>query len=153
MTKPEQRFKEIALLEGLTDDQLALVARYARDVTFEPGSLLVHAGQPADEFYILTRGSVTIETRGPARGPLVIQTVEQGDLVGWSWMVEPYVWHFDARATVATRAIAVDARKLRKQCEHDPAFGYALLKRFVPVIAQRLEAARLQLLDLYDGHS
>jgi hypothetical protein len=43
----------------------------------------------------------------------------------------------------------MDGECLRRKCEHDHDLGYELLKRFAEVITQRLQATRLQLLDVY----
>ncbi|MBB4285454.1 hypothetical protein [Roseospira goensis] len=45
-------------------------------------------------------------------------------------------------------AISLDAVCLRARMDQDQAFGYHLLSRFVPVMGERLRAARLQMLDL-----
>jgi hypothetical protein len=90
-----------------------------------------------------------VEVIAPQRGAITIETVGDGELLGWSWLIPPFQWHFDARALNLTRAIALDARCLRGKCDADPALGYELLKRFSQVMEQRLEATRLQLLDLY----
>ena len=73
----------------------------------------------------------------------------EGDIVGLTWLLPPYRWGYDARATELVRAIALDAKCLRDKCEVDHDLGYALLKRFLPVLVQRLQAMRLQLLDVY----
>ena len=85
----------------------------------------------------------------PQRGAIAIDTVGEGDVLGWSWLIPPYHWHFDARAVEPTRAIALDGRCLRGKCDADHELGYELMKRFAQVIEQRLEATRWQLLDVY----
>ncbi len=89
----------------------------------------------------------------PGRPPLVLQTVGAGDILGWSWLIPPYHWMFDAVALEPTRTIALDGRCLRGKCEADRVLGYELLKRFAHIMEQRLQATRLQLLDLYGGQS
>jgi hypothetical protein len=85
----------------------------------------------------------------PHLGDAVIETLDAGDVVGWSWLFPPYRTHFDARAIVATHTIAFDGACLRTKCESDPAFGYKLIKRFAAVMMDRMQATRLQLLDMY----
>jgi hypothetical protein len=79
----------------------------------------------------------------------VFATEGEGSLVGASWLVPPYRWRFDARATELTRAIGINGQCLRDKCEADHDLGYAMMKRFLPVFVQRLTDARLQLLDVY----
>jgi hypothetical protein len=78
-----------------------------------------------------------------------VQTLHEGDILGWSWLVPPYQWTMDCRAMQLTRVLSLDARCLRSKYESDPTLAYELFKRFVPVLADRLEAARLQLIDMY----
>lgn len=140
---------EHPLLSGLERPQLELIVGCATNVRYSPGEFIFRAGQEANHFYFVRSGRVSVETFAPQRGAITIETIGDGDLLGWSWLIPPFEWHFDARALNLTRAIAVDARCLRAKCESDPAFGYELLKRFSRIMEWRLEATRLQLLDLY----
>jgi CRP-like cAMP-binding protein len=137
------------LLAGLPGDAVKSVAGCAQNVAFDPGALLLAEGDPADTLYLVRRGHVAIEIHAPGRGPIVIETVGPGAVVGWSWLVPPYRWHFDARAAGAVGAIAVDGACLRRKAETDPALGYALMKRVAIVLLDRLQMTRLRLLDLY----
>ncbi|MBE3035023.1 MAG: cyclic nucleotide-binding domain-containing protein [Actinobacteria bacterium] len=136
-------------LQGLQPQQVDLIVGCASNVRFEPGELVFRAGDEANHFYVVRSGRVSVEVIAPQYGAITIETVGEGDLLGWSWLIPPFQWHFDARALNLTRAIALDARCLRGKCDADPALGYELLKRFAQVMEQRLEATRLQLLDLY----
>jgi hypothetical protein len=78
-----------------------------------------------------------------------MQTMSEGEILGWSWLVPPYHWQFDAKAVELTRAITLDGKCLRKKCQEDHSLGYELLSRLVPIIGKSMEAARLQLLDVY----
>jgi len=140
---------EHPLLAGLPGDVAALVAGCARNVAIGAGDLLLSEGDEADTLYMLRRGRVALEVRRPGHGALVIETLGPGQVVGWSWLFPPYSWQFDARATEPVGALSVDAACLRAKAEADPAFGYELMKRLASVILDRLQAARVRLLDLY----
>ena len=140
-------------LHGLPSHHLELITGCASNVRFEAGQYLFHEGEEAETFLILRTGRVAIEIFTPERGALTIQTLEADDILGWSWLVPPYQWRFDAKATEMVRAIALDGKCLRTKCEEDHHLGYELLKRFSHIIEQRLEAMRLQLLDLYGTHA
>jgi CRP/FNR family transcriptional regulator, cyclic AMP receptor protein len=137
------------LLAGLPGDAATSVARCAQNVSFKAGELLLAESDPANTLYLLRRGRVAIEVHSPGRGPIVIETVGPGGVVGWSWLVPPYRWHFDARAVEAVGAVAVDGACLRDKAEADPVLGYALMKRVAAVLLERLQMTRLRLLDLY----
>ncbi len=140
---------EHPFFKDLDPRYLQLIVGCAANVRFEAGRFIFHEGDEANQFYLLRHGSVSLEVFVPERGPLIIQTLGEGDVLGWSWLFPPYRWVFDARAVSLTRAIALDGACLRKKCEEDHELGYELLKRFAQIIMERLQATRLQLLDVY----
>ena len=135
--------------EGLSSDQLRLIVGCASNVRFGDGQFLFHAGEEANEFYLIRAGRIALEVAPPGRRPIPVQTTGEGEILGWSWLIPPYHWVFDARAIEPTRAVALDGRCLRNKCESDHDLGYELLKRFAHIMEQGLQAARLQLLDVY----
>jgi CRP/FNR family cyclic AMP-dependent transcriptional regulator len=144
--------REAPVFAGLTGDQLELIAGCATNVGFEEDTVLFREGEPADTFYLVRKGSIALETFVPARGAMTIETLEAGEVVGWSWLFPPYRWHFDARALTDVRATAFDGACLRGKCAQDPALGFALMSRFAQVLIERLQWTRLRLLDVYgDG--
>ncbi len=136
---------------GLDARFIDLVCGCARNVRFEADEYLFHDGDPADEFFLLRDGSVALEIMAPGRGTVTFQTLYEGEIVGVSWLIPPYRWAYDARALERVRAFGFDARCLRDKCEEDHDLGYDLMKRFVPVLVERLQATRLQILDVYGG--
>lgn len=134
---------------GLDPGYLQLAVGCASNVRFDAGAYLFRAGEEANQFYLLRRGRVALEMPTATGKALTVQTLDDDDILGWSWLIPPYHWHFDARALEPVRAVALDGRCLREKCEADHDLGYALLKRFAATIGQRLDATRLQLLDLY----
>lgn len=149
MTAIKQVLAEHPFLKGLTEEQFVTIAGCAYDATFESGEFIFREGQEANSFYILTHGRVALEVFTPGRGPINIETLSEGEVLGWSWMFPPYHWHFDARSLELTRAIAFDGRCLRIKCEDDHELGYQLVMRFANVMAGRLQATRMQLIDVY----
>jgi CRP/FNR family cyclic AMP-dependent transcriptional regulator len=140
---------EIPLFEGLDDETLALIAGCARNEAFPEGRLIVAEGDPADTFVLVRRGRVALELNAPGRGPLVIETVEPGEVVGWSWLFPPYRWHLAMRAVSDAGAISFDGVCLRQKIESDSGLGYELMKRFAQLAIDRLERTQLRLLDVY----
>jgi CRP-like cAMP-binding protein len=145
----EQFLPDHPFFAGLDAASLAIVAGCARNVSFAPGEYLFRTSQPADQFFVVRRGRVALEVHSPASGTMVVDTADAGDVVGWSWLVPPYSWLFDARAVEPTGAVAFDGLCLRGKCEEDPRLGYELLKMVSQVMFGRLVAARVRLLDLY----
>jgi CRP/FNR family transcriptional regulator, cyclic AMP receptor protein len=133
----------------LTDEQLAALSGDGTPVAYGPGDRIFAEGGVADRFWLVDTGSVALDMRVPGRGDQILETLVAGTVLGWSWLDPPYRWHFGAVAREATAAIAFDAVSVRRRCDVDPAFGYAILRCFTPVITQRLQATRLRVLDLY----
>jgi len=92
----------------------------------------------------LRAGRVALEVNKPG-ARVTIQTVGESEIVGASWLVPPYRRGLSARAVELTRALSFDAACLRGKCEADHDLGYEMMKRFLPVLIQRLRAARLQI--------
>lgn len=133
--------------EGMTPEDLELLAGCAENVRFAPGALLLRNGDDADASFLLRAGRVALVVHGRE----VAETAEAGELLGWSWLFPPYKWHFDARAVTAVRAIRLDGACLRRKCEADPRFGFELSRRILFQVTKRLERSRLHSLDVYRG--
>lgn len=126
-----------------------VVSGCARNLRFDSGQYLFHEGDPLNEFFLIRHGTVALEILPPGRPAIVFATEHEGDIVGTSWMMPPYRWRFDARAVTLVRAIGINADCLRAKCEADHHLGYEMMKRMLPTLAQRLDEARLQMLDVY----
>jgi CRP-like cAMP-binding protein len=149
MDNLERTLAEHAFFAGMDPRHIPTLAGCAANIRFNPGEFLCKEGEPADKFYLIRQGRVTIDLFVPQKGPVTLQTADPGDIVGWSWLIEPYQWRFDARALDTVVALTLDGQCLRKKCDDDPVLGYELMKRFAHVMEQRLFAARLELLDMY----
>ena len=134
---------------GMPAEQSRIVSGCARNHRFDAGTYLFREGDAANEFFLIRHGRVALEIVSPGRPPIVFETLEEGEIVGASWLVPPYRWMFDARALGLVRAIGIDAACLRGKCDDDPVLGYEMMKRFLPVLVSRLQATRLQILDVY----
>ncbi|HCV43632.1 MAG TPA: Crp/Fnr family transcriptional regulator [Bacteroidetes bacterium] len=141
---------ESPFLKDLEPRHIELITGCASNVRFESGQYLFHEGEEAEKFFVVRNGKINIEIYTPDRGPITIQTLEAGDVLGWSWLVPPYQWRFDAKATELVLAFALDGVCLRTKCEDDHDLGYQLLKQFTSIMDQRLEATRVHLVDVYD---
>jgi CRP/FNR family cyclic AMP-dependent transcriptional regulator len=148
----EPLLSEHPFLTGLDPKHLQLITGCASNVRFDAGQIIFREGEEADQFYIIRNGKVALQIYTPGRGSIIIDTLTEGDILGWSWLIPPYQWRFDAVAGELTRAIALDGKCLRNKCESDHDLGYELLKRFASIVDSRLESTRLRLLDMYDSN-
>jgi CRP/FNR family cyclic AMP-dependent transcriptional regulator len=134
---------------GLGGETVRLMAGCASNVHFRAGDYIFGEGEPAGRFYVIRHGRVALEIHSPGRGPLTIDTMEEGQVLGWSWLIPPYRYFADARAVTPVSATALDGDCLRGKCEADTRLGYQLLKRVTAVMYQRLQSTRVRMLDLY----
>ena len=142
-------FEEHPFFRELDPKWCQFIADCAANERFDADTYILREGEAANKFYLLRHGTVALEIYDPARKALVIETLSEGDILGWSWLVPPYRWRFDARAIELTRAVSLDAKCLRSKMEQNHELAYQLYQRFMPMVAQRLEALRLQLTDMY----
>ena len=145
----EDLLHDVPIFHGLEEPALELIAGCGSNVHFKPGEVLFREGDPADTFYVIRHGSLAIEAFVPARGHVTIETLDAGEVIGWSWLFPPYRSQFDVRALSSVRATAFDGACLRGKCEADHALGYELMSRFAQVLIERLQWTRLRLLDVY----
>ena len=149
----EPIIREQPFFRGLEDRHIKLITGCAKNVRFDDGKLVCREGDPANQFFLIREGQVAIEVMVPPRGHTRIQTLQAGEILGWSWLFKPYRWHFSARTQRPTRALAFDGKCLRGKCEKDHDLGYEFFKRFTQLMIERLEATRLQLLDFYGSQT
>jgi CRP/FNR family transcriptional regulator, cyclic AMP receptor protein len=141
--------KKHKFFKALDKKDLQLISGCGSNVVFKQDELIFEAGGPANEFYLIRSGKVAVELNSPQKGPLVIQTLQENDVLGFSWLFEPFKWGFDSRAIETVRATKVDGVCLRTKCDQDPRLGYQLTQLFAKQMTSRLQATRMQLLDVY----
>jgi CRP/FNR family cyclic AMP-dependent transcriptional regulator len=135
--------------KGLAPRYLKLILACAARETFKAGEFLCRDTEEARKFYVIHHGRVSVEIYRARRGPVVVQTLGEGEVLGWLWFDQPYHWHLDARALDLTRVISLDVKCLFKKCEQDHEFGYELMRRYAHHLAVQFRATKAQLADFY----
>ena len=147
----DKYLREHPLFMDIGESDLAFITGCAKNEKFDSGEIIFHKGAVAARFYLIRHGDVAIETQSAGRMPVVIQTLHEGDILGWAWLVPPHRCGFEARAISLVRAISIDTACLYKKCEENHELGYRVFSRCAAVMAQLLGATQLQLLDVYDS--
>jgi CRP/FNR family transcriptional regulator, cyclic AMP receptor protein len=131
----------------MTAEHLKTINQGARVVEFRPGDILFHQGENAYCMFLIQSGQVVLETSGerPASEMVSVETLSKGDVIGWSWLIPPFSWNLQARALEPTKAIVIEGAHLLVNCEADPKFGYALMKRVAQLMAHRFQSVRKHL--------
>ncbi|WP_415924816.1 cyclic nucleotide-binding domain-containing protein [Streptomyces sp. AK04-3B] len=137
------------MLRSLSADHRLRLMRVAREVSIPQGTRLFEEGTRADRFWIIRTGTIELDMRVPGRRAAVIESLGHNELVGWSWLFTPHVWHLGAEATTPVRAYEFDATAVGSMCRDDPALGNDVARWVGDVLAHRLRSARTRLLDLY----
>lgn len=139
--------KNHSLFKGMDSASTDWLATCASAVTYNAGDFLLQTGKAANHLFLIVRGRVSIEATPADKGAIIIQTLADGDTVGWSWMLPPYTWNLDARALEKVEAVTIDAQKLRVRLEEDNAMAAKLYRRFSEVMLQRIHGMRKQLYE------
>ena len=132
---------------GLDETYLKMLVPLAEVRAYNAGERIITAGEPAQACFLVRDGRVSVEVRQENGNVTVLQYLTGSHVLGWSWLVEPHRWCFDATAQALTRVIVLDAAALREQMAADHEFGYWMYRRFTEVCAERLQATRVQLLE------
>lgn len=145
----DKLMKEHSFFKNMTKGSCKILSGCAQNECFDAGAYVVHEGDPADKFYLIRNGSVSLELHIPGKTSIVLETLHSGDIFGWSWIVPPYKWTYDVRAAELTRLISLEAKCLRKKIKKNHTLGFDLYSQFIPVMGKRLSAARMQMIDIY----
>jgi CRP-like cAMP-binding protein len=141
----EKILDEHPLFRGMKTQHLRTIGESATVVRFEPGNVVFEEGEPAHRFYLIRTGKVALQLLSYRIEPFTLMTLEQGDIIGWSWLFPPYRWKFTAKALDVTQTISLDGRSVRVRCDEDHDLGYELMKRFAQIIENRVEALSVHL--------
>ena len=115
---------------------------------FPAGQRIFIEGDPANRFYLIVKGTVVLAAPAPEGRSVTLQTIGAGDVLGWSWLIPPYSWLFDATAETDVEAIFFYGTRLREECESDHDLGYELMKRMGTIVVHRLQSVRRKLVAL-----
>lgn len=138
---------EQPFLKGMSQQQLELLAENSMLAEFKADERIIYEGGPANRFYLILQGRVDLESSLADGTATHIQTLGAGDVLGWSWLYPPYLWHFDARVVTPTKAIFFYGTRLRELCEENHDLGYELIKRVSEILIRRLQATRRELVE------
>ncbi len=148
MENLEPILRQHSFFKDLPSEYFNFILGCTSHVFFKAGEVILKEDTAADKFYLIRSGHVALYIAQPRE--ITIQTIGENDILGWSWLVPPYRYRFSAKALENTRALALDGKCLREKCEKHSDLGYEVLKRLVKICTERLEAARLQIVNIYN---
>ena len=136
-------------VRGMTEAHIARLGEVTRYMTLPARRRLFEEGGTADRFWLIEAGQIALDLHVPGHGPVIIETLGRGDVIGWSWLFPPYEWLLGGITMQPTQMFELNAKAVRGMCESDPELGLELTTRFITVVVHRLQATRLRLLDVY----
>lgn len=142
------RIQSHPFFQGMKAQHLAHLGYGAKESSYEAGEILFHEGEPANRMFLVQSGAVALEVHEPNDGTAVVETVREGGVIGWSWLLPPFRWHLGARVVEPTKVIVLDGAHLLATAEQRHDFGYELMKRVAQIVVRRLESTRKELLHL-----
>lgn len=144
-----ERIIEHPFFRNMKPEHLAILTESAKEASFKAGDVIFREGQPADGFFLIETGCIAVEAHEPGDRDALIQDIGPGEVVGWSWLFEPFTWRFGARALEPTTAIVLSGGHLLTAAECDHEFGFELMKRVAQVAIHRLQVTRKRLLEAH----
>lgn len=135
---------------GLNPEFIEFLARCANQRQLKQDEILFRQGERAHQFFLLRKGSISIEIPAITGPMLEVQNLEPDQILGWSWLIAPYQWNFQARAVESSEVLEFDGDAVLARCEEEPKFGYELVKRFSSLMSERLNAARRKMMDQWN---
>ena len=130
-----------------SDDVLKFLCECSSTREIKKGQILFRQGENADKFYVVRSGRISIQMPAIMGPTLEIQAVDEGQVLGWSWLISPYQWNFQTKAEEDSELLEFDGVAILARCEQEPKFGYELLKKFAGLMSVRLNAARQKMMD------
>jgi CRP/FNR family cyclic AMP-dependent transcriptional regulator len=150
MSSKEDFLSAHEFFKGLNEDFITLLSEYATERQVKKGEVLFQPGRPANRFYLLRNGRVSVQVPALVGPALELQVLGENQILGWSWLIPPYRWNFLARAVEDTDLLEFDGSAILERCEKDPKFGYELFKRFTALMSERHDAARQKMMDQWN---
>ena len=132
---------------GFSDDNLKFLCECSSTREIKKGQILFRQGENAGKFYVVRNGRISIQMPAIMGPNLEIQALGKDQVLGWSWLISPYKWSFQAMAEEDSELLMFDGTAILARCEQEPKFGYELLKKFAALMSMRLDAARQKMMD------
>ena len=147
----QEMLAQAPAFSGLSTDILDRLARHASEIEVPRGQCVFKSGETASSFFLLIEGEVSIQIPAVTGPTLHVQRLTPVRALGWSWMLPPYKWSFNALVESDAKLLEFDGKAILAECEEDPAFGYQIVKRVSGLMAERLEAAHRKMMDQWSA--
>ncbi len=143
----QQVLRECEVFSALTNAELEKVASSVLEKEYEAGTTIFQGGDRAEELLVLQEGKVAVQmtllkTQMQMSRRITVDVVTRNGVVGWSAIVEPYMYTLTAVCLQKVKALSISGNKLRWLLQDDPKIGYGVMKGLIKVVASRLDDTR-----------
>jgi CRP/FNR family cyclic AMP-dependent transcriptional regulator len=138
--------------KDFTPSEIELLVKHAKFKTFNEGEFLFSTGQEAKSFYLVISGTVSLQVSSHEHGIIELDSVQDSEFIGWSWLKSPFIYKFDAINFVKTKTLKFDAKELKKEMDINHEFGFKMYKLFTLILIERLQAAKENIIDIYENN-
>lgn len=149
MISPEV-LRRYALFAELPPEALKDIAMFSEELTLETNAYLFKEGDIANKMYLIISGGIDLQLEIHTAGTehTDVETVVPGEMLGWSALIEPHIYHMSAVSTTFSRIVAIDGSQLQGYLSQHPEWGYKTLLRIARIIGDRLSRTRLRLMSI-----
>jgi len=130
------------LTRDMETQHLRKLASMVSEVEFPEGEVIYQKGDMGQAVYLIEEGQVVVEMAVPGQGQVTINTFGPGQFFGWSSLFPSERKMAWTRAVKPTRAIAINANRLKAACQFDHNLEYAIVRRAARAMAARILANR-----------
>jgi CRP-like cAMP-binding protein len=147
-TSPLTLLQQQGFVKDFRPQQIEKLASIATAIRLPRDHILFREGDDCMQFYVIVSGLVALEMMATNRA-FRIDTLGAGDEFGWSSVLMDRGKLFQARTLEDVELLMFEGPDLRAMCEDDTDFGYRLMLRLLGTVSERLQATRVQVLDMY----
>lgn len=148
----KQILRDCEVFSSLSDTELESIVHTAEEKQFEAGTIIFQGGDRADELLILQEGKIALQLtlpqgNGQMNRRVTVDIISRNEIVGWSAIVEPYVYTLTAVCLQDVKALSLSGTKLRWLLRDDHKIGHQILEGLIQVVASRLDDTRRVLIS------
>lgn len=135
--------------QGLEDKYFSDLEECSTRADYPKEIYLLRTQMPANDFFVLLEGQVKLLNHVPGGRVAALETITAPSIVGWSWLVPPFQWHFDVKTMTPVSTLRIHAPQILAKMSQDKTLAADLYQRFMELVVERLQAARMQSMDIY----
>jgi CRP-like cAMP-binding protein len=137
----EETKLDILREQGLSSQEMRLLAKYSREKSYPANALIFAEGGPGDRLYIVVDGNVRISRMVPGMGEECLSILERGEVFGELALIDEQPRSADARAhSAGCTVFSISKSLLEEVLSMDPDAAVQFLSLLCRLLCRRLRA-------------